>query len=732
MFLLLLSIGVFLLCTPCLVYSSSDASPEDIFRSALADGVGCATNCSEEFIISSFPTSLCPDRSVNCICTTNSMSGFTFGEGLLRCILSSCPSDVIDTAGEVAYNICHKVDGAAPKTHATISATRVVGTASATAALSVASLLTPTSTESNTSSDIWPEILTVSSSALISFQTPVPGTGTGMDSIADSDAEQAASSSPTSTSTSTSTSTPAGNGKDSNSLSAGSVVGVSVASGLSGFFLIGIALFLWRRKIKHKREEEKEANNSNYFEIGGVMSEPLDFRSTPPRPPSPGPQPPSRPPTGQRLVREQETSRLMWPLEPRLRPPNPAVIVTSGDDGYGGDGRGVDGLGGVAYGTPPEYDVENSPRTHRSSQRTLSELLPDKPELYPEPLRVGPQNMATPRSETTTFEEDVARPRSFRYPSFSRLIGPRPYVKRPMPGLPSNPRAMLSSKSQDHLPAKRIPDPARMRSPELMRPVYLNPEQSAQYADRLSEMNDGPDCERKNRFYNPTLHLSQSADNLNTILEPPDHTNHRTSRHSGSFKPLSPVREAKTPSRNGSNSSLQDDHYHHHNHHQPASSPIPSPVRYPQVPYSTPTGTPDPAREIVSRPRLVRQHDIKRVEIRRGKPQAKEASAPYSPDDLWKENTNSRRNSVADYSASCCVSAAPTPQIPQTQTPQTPGTWNTNRLSGDGNHNNNINNNNFGHPVEKTITRKPVKKQSPLEHNLTPSRQGGDLILRVD
>lgn len=722
MFSLLLSITVFLICTPSLVYSSSNSTPENVLTNVVT--TGCAHECSEEFAASSFPLSVCPDRSGSCFCTTNSTSGFTFGEGLLRCILSSCPTDTIDAVSELVYNICDEVDGAIPKTHATISATQVVGTASATIALSVASLLTPTSTESSTSSNMGAEILTASS-ALVSFQTPVPGTGTRTDSITDSDAEQTASSSSTPTSTSTSTSTPAGNGKDSNSLSAGSVVGVSVASGLSGFFLIGIALFLWRRKTKHKSEEEKEANNSNYFEIGGVMSEPFDFRSTPPRPPSSGPQPPSRPTTDQGLEREQETSRLISPLEPRLRLPNPAVVVTGVDDEHGGDGRRMDGLGAVAYGTPPEYDVEDSPRTHCSSQRTLSELLPDKPELYPEPLRVGPQNMATPRSETTTFEEDVVRPRSFRYPSFSRLIGPRPYVKRPMPGLPANPRAMLSSRSQDHLPAKRSPDPARMRSPELMRPVYLNPEQSASSsfdaacADRSCETDDGADTsEQTNRFYNPTLHHSQSTNILNTTLEPPEHTNLRTSRHSGSFKPLSPVREVKTPSRNGSNSSLQG-----HHHPPSASGPIPSPVRYPQVSFSTPTGIPDPAREIVSRPRIVRRHDIKRVEIRRGKPQAKETSAPYSPDDLWKKNTNSRRNSVADDNASsCCVSTAPTPQIPQTQ---------TNRLSGDGSHNN-TNNNNFGHPVEKTITRKPVKRQSPLEHNLTPSRQGGDLILKVD
>ena len=85
------------------------------------------------------------------------------------------------------------------------------------------------------------------------------------------------------TASSSPTPTPGG-GDSNNSLNAGSVVGVSVVSGLSGFFLVGVAIFFCYRKLMSKRREGK---GRDYFEIGGVMSEPLGFGDIPPRRPTP-------------------------------------------------------------------------------------------------------------------------------------------------------------------------------------------------------------------------------------------------------------------------------------------------------------------------------------------------------------------------------------------------------------------------------------------------------------
>ncbi|MCJ1390592.1 hypothetical protein MMC18_003452 [Xylographa bjoerkii] len=89
----------------------------------------CAQPCLEDFIATSFPTYTCPDQQdLSCLCTSNSASGFTLGEGALQCIAAACTnpqtSDFI-----AAYEVCAGVPNALPMTHGTLTATLASPTA---------------------------------------------------------------------------------------------------------------------------------------------------------------------------------------------------------------------------------------------------------------------------------------------------------------------------------------------------------------------------------------------------------------------------------------------------------------------------------------------------------------------------------------------------------------------------------------------------------------------------
>ena len=109
-----------------------------------------------------------------------------------------------------------------------------------------------------------------------------------------------------------------------------------------------------------------------------------------------------------------------------------------------------------------------------------------------------------------------------------------------------------------------------------------------------------------------------------------------------------------------------------------------------------------PPAEIVSRPRIVRGDDIKRVHIRsspRPRPPS-EGSAPWGPDDLWLQRGRGhtpppKTSSELPYPSGPCPGIVLYPSSPK-----------------------------------KTAVG--PQRASPAGRNLTPSKRGGDLILRVD
>lgn len=49
----------------------------------------CAQECFESFLESNFPTSVCTSTpTLGCLCSNNSTSGYTVGEGAVQCIIS--------------------------------------------------------------------------------------------------------------------------------------------------------------------------------------------------------------------------------------------------------------------------------------------------------------------------------------------------------------------------------------------------------------------------------------------------------------------------------------------------------------------------------------------------------------------------------------------------------------------------------------------------------------------
>ncbi|KNG87317.1 hypothetical protein ANOM_003958 [Aspergillus nomiae NRRL 13137] len=648
----------------------------------------CALNCVESFINTDYPNNACSSVSdISCLCKTNTKSGYTLGEAALRCGFSFCSIEV--ALNSSVYSICDSVPGALPRTHATITAT-------------VVSVLSPTSvpaTETHspnssltTPTDPTPPQTGHPSTTFTTFQSPVSAT----------DTEQSTSSTASSSQTTHNATSGAAAGKES-SLNAGAVIGVSVSSGIAGFFILGVIVFFCCRKMKRRYQQPKD---HDFFEIGGAMAEPPDF-SLPPRRPTPGPNPSSGAGHG-----DTETSRLMSPFQPG--PQNPAVVVTGPGDDYRYGSTGIDSPGRIGFAISSSSDLE--PSVSQSSPRTVSDLLPDKPvyTLCPEPLRLSQPKYTRPTSGDTLFEEDVTRPRSFlggnrQYPTYANMQVPyrnnRQYKRPPRVGLPDNPRALF------HAFRARNNTVIPIGSGCPKKPVYVSagegvqvPYQSDLYGkssplgpqpyntERNGYVGDylrGLDVETARALPEPPVsrnavrHLDQEVDTKDNLLDSSSDEfetininessgSHRTSRHSGNFRPLTPVREIRTPKNDGQRRNYFD---------EDAS------VKFPRMPFSRAVS---PAREIVSRPRIVRRDDIKRVQIRRGKPQPKELTIPYSPDDYWNGHSRSSPSGPRPY-----------------------------RLSGD-------------RSSTEIQGRMAKKKRSSSERNLTPSRRGSDLILRVD
>lgn len=331
----------------------------------------CALACVEEFISTQYASGLCCDgTSLSCLCKTNTTSGLTLGEGALACTVGSCSSEIIAANSSAVYEICNGVSGALPETHSAITATRY-SVVTETSFLTSTTVVPPASVVSVLPSGTSSASMTSSDGSLTSSLSSIATTTSPLVSIP----------AKTSAKTSASTSTAAAATHASSALGSPAVIGVSVASGVSGIFLVGVLVFFCGRKLRRKRlnAEAKES-----FEIGGRMSEPPEFTAAALR------ESISRAP-GE--VIEGGAHFQQFPSQPLARQgtTEPEAINLK------------------EIGNSPDTEYGGSPQS-QTSQHTLSRLLPEKTSgMVPEPLRVI-RKPVRPLSEATEFDEEEQRP----------------------------------------------------------------------------------------------------------------------------------------------------------------------------------------------------------------------------------------------------------------------------------------------------------------------------------
>lgn len=429
--------------------TAADCASTGSAGSYLSDSIpSCALSCIQDFINTQYAAGLCCSTDVDCLCRTNTTSGLTLGEASLACIVGSCSSDIVTTEGSVGYAICKDVSGALPETHGAITATRV----SVVTETTQLAATTPTSVSAETTgASTTQTTVVVSSTSRSTLITTAQITATATAATTLPITTLSTFSSTVTLSGITATPKSSAPAATSSSLSSPAVIGVSIASGISAIFLATVAILFCGRRLRRKRLEKEAAPQS--FEIGGEMSEPPNFGA------AVKPFSPTQLTEYPRTTAENEYSGAhfqQFPSQPLARQPQGALVVTSAN---AHDPASMS----------PETDYNASPQS-QTSQRTLSRLLPERTAIQgigivPEPLRVirqPPKNNTIrvvggppprPTSEATVFDEDEQQSNSINDIFGPPLDKTRRTSQRNMAdggspmrvvGLPAGPRAMLS------------------------------------------------------------------------------------------------------------------------------------------------------------------------------------------------------------------------------------------------------------------------------------------------
>ncbi|KAJ5694784.1 hypothetical protein N7536_005196 [Penicillium majusculum] len=631
-------IAILLLFALC---SAVEDTSSDASNSVLYDMVpDCAKDCIDSFIKSEYTPMECTSPSnIKCLCRTKTTSSLTLGEAALSCVLSVCSQTVI--AKSKAYHICDSVSEALPKTHQTITAT-VFSDMSTTMTSDAKATTETTSTSSTSTTEHTPEASAATSTAT-SALTPTSTTSSQTSEITFYDASSSSGSQAEPTSSAeqiSSDSSEDTNKKGDHGITPAAVIGMSVASGVAGSFIIGVALFFCCKRWRRKHREQAAPHS---FEIGGAMSEPSDFLKPMPRLPTDGlGLGSSNSPTSDRetMLQQPRTFHSIASVQPPSRySPQSATVHNLGQS------KEPKGQERIGFAISSDSDWENSPRT-QSSQHSVARLLPDPTAgLYPKPLKWSHR----PPSGETLFEEDesqqAAAAAAAAAAGMMQNNSPRPGIQPKLAGLPANPRAFKNGFQAGNF--KR-----RSGAPSALAPPFNpNPAFGTSSSDSSAAPNE----------------TSYSPPSPNLLLAAPVNTT-----------------QTRTQTRTQNRS--------------------PSPGRQAPQPYLTPSSSIlPPGSEIVSRPRIVRGNDIKRVQIRNSPRPPSEVIAPYCPDDLWLE----RGRPILPPK-----SREPSGELPY-PSDMFPGA--------------------VHYPDSPKKKLGPVSNRvSPTSRNLTPSRRGDDLILRVD
>lgn len=381
----------------------------------------CAQDCIASFITENYPNSTCPQRDLDCLCKINSVSGFTLGEGGLRCVVSACSLGTNTTDNRVAaYYICSNTNGAKSMTHGTITATAYPRRISlATPDIPELSQSPMTSQSRTTSSSLLPSTTTLSSSTTTSlpsltrdtlFSTITPTTPASGSSplppinftssstsiitpiTFDSGSPPFRPHTSTSSSSSRSRSTSSASGTSRTPtataiavaakpiLSKPQIAGVTVAAVVTLLAVGALIFFLF---CFRRRRNSSDHGSSRCSSFG-------DNKTYASHPSSPGPYHPIGG-NAEHGNRSRDIARDAGPGNPRIVEGTPASYWRRSP--VRAEEIGV-ALGSPAMMQAPVAD--EAPKSGKS-HRTISQLLPDKPiySLYPAPLRVKHLNTST-------------------------------------------------------------------------------------------------------------------------------------------------------------------------------------------------------------------------------------------------------------------------------------------------------------------------------------------------
>lgn len=663
-----------------LVALCSASGSNDTSNAALWNTIpDCAKTCVGNFIEGQYTSDECSSADdIKCLCRTKTPIGLTLGEAALSCLYALCSEKDISSKGNSVYHVCDSVSGAIKETHATITATTFDPPSSTTSTgdATIPNVGTTSASTSQTQPSSSKSTLPTSTTSLsstgdstLTFQTTSSASGvvpttTGTESIS-------------TTSSNTATSSSSADGSSNHHVSSGTVIGVSVASGVAGSFIIGVAVFFCCKRWR-QRNRTLGSDSDHDFEIGGTMSEPPGFSRPSSRRSSPSPEPnPMGPSSFVHATGRPEVSELPCSRTPTSHNPPPSATVMLVPNTEQMQERVPIGVA-----VSSAEDWQNSPRT-LSSQHTLAEPISSQTTtgLYPKPLKWSHR----PDSGETLFEEDEHQQPQGPHRNISQVTE----SQRAMTGLPANPRALKNG-----FPAQKYlrPSPQQRLIPSQI--PSLSPKQAIYGGGTLAPA-----------FSTTALRGS-----------PPPNSSSTPHNSSGSSRRNSANTLLTTPFSTGQGRILSGTSHSNPSPAQPQApkpSPRPSPRQAPNTTGRSISGpgpsTPAPpsnglglsaATEIVSQPRIVRREDIKRVQIRSSPRPPSEVVVPYCPDDFWLERGRSQ---------------APVPTAPgglPYPSEAFPGA--------------------VLYPRSPQRRPQDMQRLSATGRSLTPSRRGQDLILRVD
>ncbi|CAO1597711.1 hypothetical protein XANCAGTX0491_001510 [Xanthoria calcicola] len=373
----------------------------------------CAHACLRSFVADSFPSSTCNDPSdISCLCTRESKTGLTLGEGALRCLAAECGknSTAIGEAIQV-YEVCHRVPQAKPMTHSTLTATQVIVTTVPYSSPPTSTMSEP-ATETEPSSPTPPYIspsatggVTLPTDIVVDTRSPpTPSSTTSntptttQESLTEPSTFTSVTSTPTDSQSSPSITAVAASGSRP-VLTKPEIAGVTVGSIAAAAIVFSLlALFFC---LRSRRDKRRRASDASFGNDKIVIDEP---RSSPP-PFFPAVQ------DVEQGIRGQEVS------EPYDQRTEAAFASPQSNNRWSFLRRSTkpEDIGvAVAPGRIQQTPYDRSPITPVSaaSYETTSRLLPDKPtySLYPPPLRLSSYNThANPNDVPGTQAIDFER-----------------------------------------------------------------------------------------------------------------------------------------------------------------------------------------------------------------------------------------------------------------------------------------------------------------------------------